>query len=44
VDGAPVRAGTLRRETSWAPEGSGFVRLSVVDSKGSTDSVSVRVE
>lgn len=44
VDGAPVETGSLRRESSWIPEGAGFVRLSVIDAKGSTDSVVVRVE
>lgn len=44
VDGAPVEAGTLRREASWIPDGAGFVRLSVIDAKGATDSVVVRVE
>jgi penicillin-binding protein 1C len=44
ADGAPVEAGTLRRESSWQPEGAGFVRLSVIDAKGATDSVLVRIE
>ncbi len=44
VDGAPVGAGSLRREASWIPEGAGFVRLSVIDARGATDSVVVRVE
>jgi penicillin-binding protein 1C len=44
VDGAPVEASSLRREASWTPDGAGFVRLSVIDAKGATDSVVVRVE
>ncbi|MBF9235026.1 penicillin-binding protein 1C [Microvirga alba] len=44
VDGAPVETGTLRREASWRPGGAGFVRLSIIDAKGATDSVLVRVE
>jgi penicillin-binding protein 1C len=44
VDGAPVAAGALRREATWQPEGAGFVRLSVIDARGATDSVLVRVE
>ena len=44
ADGAPVEAGTLRREASWQPGGAGFVRLSVIDAKGATDSVLVRIE
>jgi penicillin-binding protein 1C len=44
VDGAPVEIGTLRREAFWHPEGAGFVRLSVIDARGTTDSVVVRLE
>jgi len=44
VDGAPVETASLRREAFWQPEGAGFVRLSVIDARGSTDSVTVRLE
>ena len=44
VDGAPVEIGTLRREAFWEPEGAGFVRLSVIDARGATDSIVVRLE
>ncbi len=44
VDGAPMETKSLRRESSWRPEGAGFVRLSVIDARGATDSVLVRVE
>jgi penicillin-binding protein 1C len=44
VDGAPVEIGTLRREAFWQPEGAGFVRLSVIDARGATDSIVVRLE
>jgi penicillin-binding protein 1C len=44
VDGAPVQTGSLRREAVWNPEGAGFVRLSVIDARGATDSVVVRVD
>lgn len=44
VDGAPVETAALRREATWQPEGAGFVRLSVIDARGATDSVLVRVE
>jgi penicillin-binding protein 1C len=44
VDGAPVQTGSLRREASWRPDGAGFVRLSVIDARGATDSVVVRLE
>ncbi|MCB8822788.1 penicillin-binding protein 1C [Microvirga rosea] len=44
VDGAPVETASLRRETVWQPQGAGFLRLSVIDAKGATDSITVRVE
>lgn len=44
VDGAPVQAGSLRREAVWNPEGAGFVRLSVIDARGATDTVMVRID
>jgi penicillin-binding protein 1C len=44
VDGAPVLRDELRRNTAWVPEGAGFIHLTVMDSTGATDSVSVRVE
>ncbi|WP_373325079.1 penicillin-binding protein 1C [Methylobacterium organophilum] len=43
VDGAPVAEG-LRRQTDWHPEGAGFARISVMDAKGASDSVVVRLE
>ncbi|QRM35396.1 penicillin-binding protein 1C [Microvirga sp. VF16] len=44
VDGAPVEVGSQRREAFWEPDGAGFVRLSVIDARGATDSVMVRLE
>jgi penicillin-binding protein 1C len=44
VNGAPVERASVRREATWTPDGAGFVRLSVMDAKGTTDSVTVRVE
>jgi penicillin-binding protein 1C len=44
VNGAPVVRDERRRDTAWAPDGPGFVRLTVMDSTGATDSVDVRVE
>lgn len=44
VNGAPVGEPNLRRQTSWMPDGAGFARVSVMDAKGATDSVSVRLE
>jgi penicillin-binding protein 1C len=44
VNGAPVGTLDLRRQASWMPDGSGFARVSVIDARGVTDSVTVRVE
>jgi penicillin-binding protein 1C len=44
VNGAPVLRDQLRRNTAWVPDGAGFIRLTVMDSNGATDSVSVRLE
>jgi penicillin-binding protein 1C len=44
VNGAPVVREERRRDAAWAPDGPGFVRLTVMDSTGATDSVDVRVE
>ncbi|MFI5013241.1 MAG: penicillin-binding protein 1C [Hyphomicrobiales bacterium] len=44
VNGAPVLRNEPRRNAAWAPDGAGFVRLTVMDSTGATDSVSVRLE
>jgi penicillin-binding protein 1C len=44
VNGAPVGAGDLRRQTNWTPDGAGFARVSVIDARGAMDSVTVRLE
>jgi penicillin-binding protein 1C len=44
VNGVPVEASRLRRETEWKPDGAGFVRVSIIDARGATDSVVVRLE
>ncbi|MPZ37511.1 MAG: penicillin-binding protein 1C [Rhizobiales bacterium] len=45
VNGLPVDAPSGRRNTVFfEPEGPGFVRLTVIDSTGSTDSVLVRLQ
>ncbi|WP_090709339.1 MULTISPECIES: penicillin-binding protein 1C [unclassified Beijerinckia] len=44
VNGAPVGAADIRRQTSWRPDGSGFARVSIIDAKGASDSVLVRLE
>lgn len=44
VNGAPVGQPALRRQSVWAPDGAGFARVSVIDAKGASDSVVVRLE
>jgi penicillin-binding protein 1C len=44
VNGAPVDAPELRRQAAWTPDGAGFARVSVMDARGATDSVLVRLE
>ena len=44
VNGAPVSAGQPRRQAAWQPDGAGFARVSVIDARGHTDSVLVRLE
>ena len=44
VDGAPIGRPVLRRATQWRPGGIGFMRISVIDATGASDSVSVRLE
>jgi penicillin-binding protein 1C len=44
VNGEPVGEADLRRQSEWKPDGAGFARVSVVDAKGSSDAVTVRLE
>jgi penicillin-binding protein 1C len=44
VNGMPVQQGSSRRNLFFEPDGPGFVRLTVMDSKGASDSVLVRLE
>ena len=44
VNGAPVGAPDLRRQSTWQPDGAGFARVSVIDARGANDSILVRVE
>ena len=43
VDGAPISSDPRRREVLWQPGGLGFARVSVIDAKGRTDRVTVRL-
>ncbi|MGZ3410520.1 MAG: penicillin-binding protein 1C [Xanthobacteraceae bacterium] len=44
VNGSPAVTGTDQRTVFVSPDGVGFVRLTVVDAQGTTDSVMVRVQ
>jgi penicillin-binding protein 1C len=44
VNGVPAAAAAGRRNLSFEPEGPGFVRLTVMDGRGATDSVVVRLQ
>jgi penicillin-binding protein 1C len=44
VNGAPIGEPDMRRESTWRPDGAGFARVSVVDAKGATDSIVVRLQ
>lgn len=43
VGGLPVTESD-RRQAEWQPDGAGFVRISVLDAAGASDSVLVRIE
>jgi penicillin-binding protein 1C len=44
VNGASLPAAAGRRTLFFEPEGPGFVRLTVMDGRGATDSVVVRLQ
>jgi penicillin-binding protein 1C len=44
VNGAPIGEPDARRESVWRPDGAGFARVSVIDAKGATDAVLVRLQ
>ncbi|MCI0599014.1 MAG: penicillin-binding protein 1C [Beijerinckiaceae bacterium] len=44
INGVPLGELDMRRQAAWAPDGAGFARVYVMDAKGSTDSVVVRLE
>lgn len=43
ADGAPIATGQRHRQLVWPTESAGFIKLSVVDAKGRTDRVTVRL-
>jgi penicillin-binding protein 1C len=44
VNGLPIEAAPGRSTLFFEPDGPGFVRLTVMDAKGATDSVVVRLQ
>ncbi|MFC3267151.1 penicillin-binding transpeptidase domain-containing protein, partial [Camelimonas abortus] len=44
VNGAPVGEADIRRQSFWRPDGAGFARVSVIDARGASDSVQVRID
>jgi penicillin-binding protein 1C len=44
VNGVPVTPPDARRTASWLPDGAGFARLTVIDARGATAAVKVRIE
>jgi penicillin-binding protein 1C len=44
VNGQPVAEPDLRRQSAWKADGAEFARVSVVDAKGASDAVVVRLE
>jgi penicillin-binding protein 1C len=44
VNGLPLPASASRRTLFFEPDGPGFVRLTVIDGRGATDSVLVRLQ
>ncbi len=44
VNGVPLAAPSSRRTLFFSPDGPGFVRLTVMDARGASDSVIVRVQ
>ncbi len=44
VNGEPVGEADKRRQSAWKPDGAGFARVSVIDARGASDSIMVRLE
>jgi penicillin-binding protein 1C len=44
LNGAPVGTPSRRRTLLVEPDGRGFTRLTVMDARGGTDSVTVRIQ
>jgi penicillin-binding protein 1C len=44
ADGAPISSDPQRREVEWRPDGRGFMRITVIDAKGKSDRVDIRLK
>ena len=44
ADGRPIASDAARRDVTWQPDGRGFVRISVIDARGRSDRVEVRLK
>ncbi len=44
VDGTPLGNSANRKTVLWAPQGPGFVRLTVTDARGAAESIVVRIQ
>ncbi|MFN3745240.1 MAG: penicillin-binding protein 1C [Hyphomicrobiaceae bacterium] len=44
ADGAPIASDPQRREVEWRPDGRGFMRITVIDAKGKSDRVDIRLK
>ena len=44
AEGAPITSDPQRREVEWRPPGRGFMRITVIDAKGKSDRVDIRLK
>jgi penicillin-binding protein 1C len=44
ADGQPIASDAARRDVTWQPHGRGFARISVIDARGRSDRVEVRLK
>jgi penicillin-binding protein 1C len=44
VNGRPIGEADLRRQSAWKPDGAGFARVTVIDGRGESDAVTVRLQ
>jgi penicillin-binding protein 1C len=44
VDGLPAATSPVLRSLLWRPRGAGFARITVIDARGASDSVTVRLQ